>query len=288
MRDFIISTDTTADLPADFVKENNIDIHTLFYSLDNTIYGPDNAMPEKDFYDRMRGGEMPTTMASNPEDAAIIFKKRAAAGYDILHIAFSSALSSSYNNFCIAANEVMEEFPEAKIIVIDSRAASMGEGMIVYRALQLKKEGRSLTETAEYIQSHLNNFVHFFTVDDLNHLYRGGRVSKATAVVGTLAGIKPVLHVDDEGRLIPVGKVRGRKKSLLTLVDKIDEYMGRYKDETDVIFIGHGDCLEDARFVADKIKERFDKEIWINYICPTIGAHSGPGTVALFFMGEKK
>lgn len=288
MRDFIISTDTTADLPADFVKENNIDVHTLFYSLDNTIYGPDNAMPEKDFYDRMRGGEMPTTMASNPEDAAIIFKKRVAAGYDILHIAFSSALSSSYNNFCIAANEVMEEFPEAKIIVIDSQAASMGEGLIVYRALQLKKEGRSLSETAEYIQSHLNNFVHFFTVDDLNHLYRGGRISKATAVVGTLAGIKPVLHVSDDGRLIPIGKVRGRKKSLLALVDKIDEYMGRYQDETDVIFIGHGDCLEDAQFVAGKVREHCDKEIWINYICPTIGAHSGPGTVALFFMGEKK
>lgn len=288
MRDFIISTDTTADLPADFVQANDIDIHTLFYSLGDTIYGTEQKLTEKEFYDRMRAGEMPTTMACNPVDAANLFKKRAAAGLDILHIAFSSALSSSYNHFCVAAAEVMEAYPDCKIIVIDSKAASMGEGMIVYRALQLKKEGRSLTETADYIRSNLNHFVHYFTVDDLNHLFRGGRVSKAAAVFGTLAAIKPVLHVDDSGRLIPVSKVRGRKKSLLALVDKMEASIGAYRDETDVVFIGHGDCLEDAQFVAEKVKERYDLNVWINYICPTIGTHSGPGTVALFFMGEHR
>lgn len=288
MRQFIISTDTTADLPDNYVRNNNIDVHTLYYSIGNTIYGPDNSLPVKEFYDRMRNGEMPTTMACNPEEAASIFKKRASEGYDILHIAFSSALSSSYNNFCIAASEAMEEYPECKIIVIDSLSASMGEGLVVYRAMQLKNMGKTIDETADYISNHLQNFVQFFTVDDLNHLYRGGRVSKTTAVIGTLAGIKPILHVNEEGRLIPVGKVRGRKKSLNALVDKIDTYMGSYKNETDVVFLGHGDCPEDAQYVADKVKEKCGLDVWINTICPTIGAHSGPGTVALFFMGEKR
>lgn len=288
MRQYLISTDTTADLTDDFVRENSIDIHTLFYAFGEQLYGPRNEMPVKEFYTRMRNGEMPTTMACNPEDVAKIFKKRVAEGYDILHIAFSSALSSSYNNCCIAAREVMEEYPESKIIVIDSLAASMGEGLTVYRAIQLKNEGKSIDEVADYINAHRRNFVHFFTVDDLHHLYRGGRVSKTTAIVGSLAGIKPILHVNDAGQLIPVGKVRGRKKSLLTLVSKIDELMGSYKDETDAIFIGHGDCLEDAEFVASKIREKYNHKIVINTICPTIGAHSGPGTLALFFMGESR
>ena len=288
MRQFIISTDTTADLPDNYVRNNNIDVHTLYYSIGNTIYGPDNSLPVKEFYNRMRNGEMLTTMACNPEEAANIFKKRAGEGYDILHIAFSSALSSSYNNFCIAASEAMEEYPECKIIVIDSLSASMGEGLVVYRAMQLKNMGKTIDETADYISNHLQNFVQFFTVDDLNHLYRGGRVSKTTAVIGTLAGIKPILHVSEEGRLIPVGKVRGRKKSLNALVDKIDTYMGSYKNETDVVFLGHGDCPEDAQYVADKVKEKCGLDVWINTICPTIGTHSGPGTVALFFMGEKR
>lgn len=288
MRKYLISTDTTADLPEDFVRENSIDVHTLFYAFGEQIYGPDNSMPVKEFYDRMRNGEMPTTMACNPEDVSKIFKKRVEEGYDILHIAFSSALSSSYNNCYIAASEVMEEHPEAKIIVIDSLAASMGEGLIVYRAVQLKNEGKSIDEVAAYINEHRCNFVHYFTVDDLNHLYRGGRVSKTTAIIGTLAGIKPILHVNDLGQLIPVGKVRGRKKSLIALTDKIDELMDSYRDETDAIFIGHGDCLEDAQFVADRIKQKYSHKIWINTICPTIGAHSGPGTLALFFMGKSR
>ena len=288
MRKFIMSTDNTADLPADFLKENDIDIHSLFYSIGDTVYNNENSLSDEEFYARMRGGDLPTTMACNPEDSADIFRKRVEAGYDILHIAFSSGLSSSYNNMCIAANDVLEEHPEAHIIVIDSLSASMGEGLMVYRAVQYKNEGHTLEETAEYIQSHVQNFVHFFTVDDLNHLHRGGRISKATAIVGTLAGIKPVLHVNEEGKLISIGKVRGRKKSLITLVNKIEEHMGSYKDETDAIFISHGDCLEDAQFVANMIKERYDKKVWINYVCPTIGSHSGPGTLAVFFMGENR
>ena len=251
MKDFLISTDTTADLPASYVKENNIDIHTLFYAFGEVIYGTDNIMPEKEFFDRMRNGDMPTTMACNPQDCKTIFEKRVNEGFDILHIAFSSALSSSYNNACIAANEVMEEHPGARIVVVDSLAASMGEGLIVYKAVEMKKSGKSMDEIIDFVNNHKLNVVHNFTVDDLNHLYRGGRVSKTTAIM--------------------------------------EEHIGSYRDKNDVVFISHGDCLQDAQFVAGLVKERFGIDnIWINYICPTIGTHSGPGTVALFFMGESR
>lgn len=288
MRPFVISTDTTADLPAEYIKERDIDIHGLYYAFGETVHNAENPLSEKEFYNRMREGAMPTTMATNPEDSAALFRKRAKAGYDILHIAFSSGLSSSYNNVCIAANEVMEEFPDCKIIVIDSLAASLGEGLMVYRAFQLKDEGKSMSDITDYLNAHIQNFVHLFTVDDLFHLHRGGRVSKATAIIGTIAGIKPVLHVDEHGKLINIAKVRGRKKSLNDLVDRMGELIGSYANETDKFFISHGDCIEDAEFVASKVKERFGKEVVINYVCPTIGAHSGPGTIALFFMGEKR
>ena len=288
MKDFVISTDTTSDLPESYIQKNDIDVHPLFYAFGEEIYGSNNGLPEKEFYARMRNGALPTTMATNPDDSEKIFQKRVDEGFDVLHIAFSSALSSSCNNSTLAANEVMEQNPGSKIIVIDSLSASMGEGLMVYRAMQLKNEGKSIDEVAQYIISHSENFCHQFTVDDLNHLYRGGRVSKAAAVLGTLASIKPMLHVSSEGKLKPVGKVRGRKKSLIALVDRMEETIGSYKNETDVAFISHGDCIEDAQFVADLVKERFDLDVWINQIGPTIGSHSGPGTVALFHMGEHR
>jgi len=288
MKDFVISTDTTSDLPESFIQKNDIDIHPLYYAFGDEIYGKDNILSEKEFYARMRNGALPTTMATNPEDSEVIFQKRVEQGLDVLHIAFSSALSSSFNNSALAANEVMEKNPGSKIIVIDSLSASMGEGLVVYRAIQLKNEGKSMDEIAQYISSHLQNFCHQFTVDDLNHLHRGGRVSKAAAVLGTLASIKPMLHVSSEGKLIPVGKVRGRKKSLIALVDRMEETIGSYRNETDIAFLSHGDCIEDAQFVADLVKERIGIDVLINPICPTIGSHAGPGTVALFFMGETR
>ena len=288
MKDFVISTDTTSDLPESFIQKNDIDIHPLYYAFGDEIYGKDNILSEKEFYARMRNGALPTTMATNPEDSEVIFQKRVDQGLDVLHIAFSSALSSSFNNSALASNEVMEKNPGSRIIVIDSLSASMGEGLVVYRAIQLKNEGKSMDEVAQYISSHLQNFCHQFTVDDLNHLHRGGRVSKAAAVLGTLASIKPMLHVSSEGKLIPVGKVRGRKKSLIALVDRMEETIGSYRNETDIAFLSHGDCIEDAQFVADLVKERIGIDVLINPICPTIGSHAGPGTVALFFMGETR
>lgn len=288
MRKFIISTDTTCDLPKEFVLENDLDIHTLYYAFGDEVYGDEKNLSEQEFYQKMRNGAMPTTMACNPVKVQELFEKRIKEGYDILHLAFSSALSSSYNTTCMVANELKEEYPDSNILVIDTLAASMGEGLVVYKAVQLKKQGKSMEEIADYITGHLQNFCHFFTVDDLNHLYRGGRVSRASAIIGTIAGIKPMLHVSEEGKLIPIAKIRTRKKSLIALVDKMDELMGDYQKENDIVFISHGDCEEDARFVAGLIEERFHIPALINYICPTIGTHSGPGTVALFFMGTAR
>lgn len=289
MRKFVISSDTTCDLPEEYVKKHDIDIHSLYYRFNDDIYGGDRQLTPKEFFDRVRTGEMPTTMATNPEESKELFKKRVEKGEDVLHIAFASALSSSYQNACIAANEVMEEYPDARIIVIDSKAASMGEGMIVYKAVQKMEEGCNLDECADYVKEILDHSAHHFTVDDLFHLHRGGRVSKTVAIVGTLAGIKPNLCVNEEGGLESYTKVRGRKKALSTLVDTMDKLMGSYRDKNDVVMIVHDDTTEDAKIVANLVRERFGIDnIIMNSICPTIGAHTGPGVVGLFFMADSK
>lgn len=289
MRDFIITTDTTCDLPDSYISENKIDLHPLFYHFnDSVIYGKDNNLEPVDFYKRMRDGEMPTTMASNPEDSKDLFEVRIKEGYDIIHIAFSSGLSSTCQNAVIAANELSEDYPDAKITVIDSLCASMGEGLLVYKAVEYKKAGHSYDETVAYINELIPHLSHKFTVDSLFHLHRGGRVSKATAIIGTLVGIKPLLHVDDTGHLVSIGKARGRKKALSNLVESMIQTMGNRINDT--IMISHGDALEDAEYVASIIREKISevKNIIINYICPTIGAHAGPGTIALFFEAETR
>ena len=207
-------------------------------------------------------------------------------GTGICGVAVISAIYAQ-NNIKEAAEELKEEYPDRKIIVVDSLCASLGEGLFVYKAVQMKEEGTSMEEVAAWLEEHKQNFCHVFTVDDLFHLYRGGRVSKAAAIVGTMINLKPLLHVDDEGHLIPLSKVRGRKKSLATLVSMMEERIGSWKDKNDIIFISHGDCEEDAQYVAKLVREKFGYESFlINTIGATIGTHSGQGTVALFFMGE--
>ena len=235
MKDFLISTDTTADLPASYVKENNIDIHTLFYAFGEVIYGTDNIMPEKEFFDRMRNGDMPTTMACNPEVVEKCFRKYLDQGLDVLHISFSSALSSSYNTTAIIARELSEEYTNNKVIVIDSKCASMGEGLFVYKAVQNRDNGMSIEDNVKWLEDNKLHFCHQFTVDDLHHLHRGGRVSKAAAIIGTMINVKPVLHVDNEGRLIPLNNVRGRKKALNALVDNMEKTCKGY--DNDIVFI---------------------------------------------------
>lgn len=289
MKDFVIITDSTSDLPEYYIKENNLDVIPVPYSIDGVVYGCGDAdMDIKDFYEAMRNGIMPTTMACNVEDCTNVFRKHAKEGVDILHLAFSSGLSSTYNNAVIAANDVMDEYPECKIVVIDTLAASMGEGLLVHKALMLKKEGKSLDEIADWVENHKQDIISRFTVDDLHHLHRGGRVSKATAVVGSLINVKPILHVDEDGYLKSLENVRGRKKSLARILDMMDEATKDYSGSNDIAFLSHGDCEEDAKFIASEIEKRFGIKTMINIIGQTIGAHTGPNLIALFFMGNKR
>lgn len=289
MNPFIISTDTCCDLPASYLSENDIDTHSLFYRFDDDVYGEDRQLSAKEFFDRIRNGGMPTTMGSNPESVKNTFKKRIEAGYDILHLSFSQALSVTYQSTVIAANEVLEEYPNARIEVIDTKCASMGQGLLVYKAIEKKNSGASMDEVIAYVQELIPHIEHLVTVDDLFHLHRGGRVSKATAIAGTLAGIKPQLYVNDDGKLEACGKVRGRKKALAALVDTADRLMGSYRDKNDVVMIVHDDTTQDAEFVASLVREKLGvKNIILNSICPTIGAHTGPGVVALFCLGDTR
>lgn len=289
MKPFIITTDSASDLPKNYLKNYNLYIEPLYYTLQDVCYGGNKNLDYTTFYQRMRDGEMPITNAIIPEHMSTGLRPYLEQGYDILHIAFSSALSASCQNAIIAANELMEEFPNSKIVVVDSLSASLGQGLIVHKALQLQKTGKTMEEIVEWIEHNKDNVCHYFTVDDLNHLYRGGRISKTRAVIGSIINVKPILHVNKEGKLIAHSTVRGRKKALTTLVDKMEKALSGFEKENDVVFISHGDCLEDAEFVASLIKERFNiKEVIIGYISPTIGAHAGPGTVALFFLGNDK
>ena len=289
MRDFVLMTDNMADLPDSYLKENEVEEMSLSYMLDGITYSKENSLPYPEFYDKMRKGSMPTTSQVNPEEAKEKFLEVLEKGHDIVHIAFSSGLSGSCNSTRIAAAEIMEEHPEYKVCVVDSLCASLGQGLLVHKAVQLKKQGKGMEEILDWLENNKLHLCHVFTVDDLNHLYRGGRVSRTAAFLGTLANIKPMLHVDNEGRLIPLSKVRGRKKSINTLVSMMEERIGSYREENDEIFISHGDCLEDAEYLKKLIEEKFGiQSFLIDYVGPTIGAHSGPGTLALFFMGEKR
>lgn len=287
MSEYVITTDNNSDLPEKYFKDHGVGCMYLSYSMDGKNYTHENFLPEHEFYEAMRNGSMPTTAQVNPENAKTLLEPYLKEGKDILHIAFSSGLSGTYNSSRIAAEELMEEYPDRKIIVVDSLSASLGQGLLVWLAQQKKELGQTLEDVADWVEKNKLKMVHLFTVDDLNHLYRGGRVSRTTAIVGSMLNIKPVLHVDNEGKLIAIGKVRGRKKALQELVKLMDEKIGSFGADCDTIFISHGDCEQDAQYVAAKVKEKYNiKNIIINQVGATIGAHSGPGTMALFFVGD--
>lgn len=288
MNNFIITTDTTCDLPLEYVKENSLYILPLYYNFNDQIYGDGvNDHSPKEFYNIMREGAIPTTMAVNPDNARTVFENLLKEGNDVLHIAFSSGLSGSCSVATTVARELAEEYPDNKIVVVDSLCASLGEGLLVSKAVNMKKAGKTYDEILAWLEENKLNICHMFTVDDLNHLHRGGRVSKTTAIIGTLINVKPVLRVDDEGHLVPLTKARGRKKSLSALVEQMESRVAGF--DNDSVFISHGDSLEDAEYVATLIRERFGiQNILINYVSPTIGAHAGPGTIALFFMGSPR
>ena len=287
MSEYVITTDNNSDLPEKYFKDHGVGCMYLSYSMDGKNYTHENFLPEHEFYEAMRNGSMPTTAQVNPENAKALLEPYLKEGKDILHIAFSSGLSGTYNSSRIAAEELMEEYPDRRIIVVDSLSASLGQGLLVWLAQQKKELGQTLEDVADWVEKNKLKMVHLFTVDDLNHLYRGGRVSRTTAIVGSMLNIKPVLHVDNEGKLTAIGKVRGRKKALQELVKLMDEKIGSFGADCDTIFISHGDCEQDAQYVAAKVKEKYNiKNIIINQVGATIGAHSGPGTMALFFVGD--
>lgn len=289
MREYVITTDNNADLPEEYYREHGVGCAYLSYTMDGEHYSHKNFLPESEFYARMRGGSMPTTAQVNPEEARELFEPYLKEGKDVLHIAFSSGLSGTCNSCRIAAEELKEEYPERTITVVDSLAASLGQGLLVYLAQKKKEEGCDMETVAGWTEETKHHIVHLFTVDDLNHLYRGGRVSRTTAVLGGMLNIKPILHVDEEGKLIPIGKVRGRKKSLLELASLMDQHIGSYAESCDTMFISHGDCQEEAEFLASRIRAKYSiKTEIINYVGAVIGAHSGPGTMALFFVGDRK
>jgi len=216
-----------------------------------------------------------------------IFEGILRRGNDVLYIGFSSALSGSYNAGAMVAESLRGAYPERRIATIDSLSASMGEGLLVYYAAEQRRDGKSMDEVSDWLIENRLHLCHWFTVDDLFHLKRGGRISAATALVGTMLGVKPVLHVDNEGKLVAVGKVRGRRKSLETLVDEMEKTCTNPTEQ--LVFISHGDCVEDAQHVERLVRERLKvKDVQINYVDPVIGAHSGPGTVALFFLGVQR
>ena len=289
MNEYVITTDNMGDLPEKFYKKNKVGCAYLSYTMDGKQYSYPDFLPEKEFYEKVRGGSMPTTSQINPQQATDLMEPFLKAGKDVLHIAFSSGLSGSCASAKMAAETLKEKYPERKIIVIDSLSASLGQGLLTYHAVQMKNQGRTLEETAAWLEEHKLNVVHLFTVDSLFHLYRGGRVSKKSAIVGSMLNIKPMLHVDNEGHLTATGKIRGRKKSLIALADEMEEKLGSYASECDTIFISHGDCEEDAAFLADCIRKKHKlNTVLINCIGAVIGSHAGPGTVALFFLGDER
>ena len=289
MRPFIISTESNTDLGKQYLQENDITVITHYYSVNDVIYDDDNPLPLGEFYQYMREGGMPSTMASNPAVILEKFQKLVEDGYDILHISFSSELSGGYGNICAGAREIMEEHPEARIEVFDTLNASLGEGILLKKAVDMKNEGKSMDEILQWLEQNRDKVNVLFTVDDLNHLHRGGRVSKATAIIGGIVNVKPLLTVTNEGKLVSSGTVRGRKRSLNALVDFAQEHLGDQRDDIYMIGILHGDCLSDAEYVANQCKERFDTNcVEIHDIEPSIGAHTGPGTVGIAFFGSNR
>lgn len=287
--DTVLLIDSCTDLPYSYVVENELPFVSLVCNFKGQEHKDDfgHSLTYKAFYAAVRDGDMPSTSQVNVYEYAELFRKYARQGKAVIYLGFSSALSGSFGSAKLARDMVCEEIKDADITVIDSKSASLGEGLLAYYANEMLKKGASKDEVVGWLESNKLKLNHWFTVDDLGHLRRGGRVSGAAAFVGTLLDIKPILHVDDEGRLIPISKVKGRKKSLKTLFEMLQENI--VSPEEQVIAISHGDCPEDVEYLKDMIlKEYKVKDVIVNHVGPVIGSHTGPGVVALFFMGSKR
>lgn len=290
MNPYIIITDSCVDLPSELASQLALEVIPLSVNIEGTQYY--NYLDERDlntkgFYQLLREGVIPSTSQINPQRFSDIFEKYLSQGYDILYIAFSSALSGTYNSALIAKEELINNYPHQKILIIDSLSASMGQGLLVTYAARLKESGKTINEVYEWVENNKLRLCHLFTVGDLNHLRRGGRLSYAKALIGTILRIKPLLHVNTEGKLVQTGATRGRKSSLEKLVSRMIETIENAEEQ--VIYISHGDCLAEVEELKEIITNRLPvKDVIINFVGPVIGTHSGVDTIAIFYLGNDR
>lgn len=290
MKNYIIVTDSTADLPIDIIEKYGIVVIPLGFGFEgeNYLNYPDHRqLSINEFYERIKKGERSTTTLINAKTFEEYFERILMDGNDILYLGFSSALSGTYNSSLIAREELLQKYNNLRIECIDTFAASLGEGLLVYYASKMKQEGKSIDEVMKWVADNKFHLCHWFTVDDLNHLKRGGRINAMTATIGTALGVKPILHVDNGGYLVPVSNVRGRKRSINALLERMETTCINPEDNS--VFISHSECFEEAEYLGNLIKEKLHvKEVVINYIGPVIGSHTGQGTIALFFLGTER
>ncbi len=287
MQNYVILTDSSADLPRQLLEELEIGVLQLNVTMEGEAPRPNDQVDVKAFYDALRQKKSATTSTVSIESFLATMEPILADGKDILYLGFSSGLSGTYNAGFVAARELSEKYPERKIYTVDTLCASLGEGLLVYTVACMRRDGADIETARAFAEEQKLNLCHWFTVDDLFFLKRGGRVSAATAVMGSLLAIKPVMHVDDDGKLINVLKARGRKDAIHQLFTKIRDTAINVSEQT--VFISHGDCPEDAQYLADRIRNELSvKTVIVDYVGPVIGAHSGPGTLALFFFGTQR
>ena len=287
MREFVILTDGPCDLPESYCREHNVTVVPLYVSLAgaNPVPFPADTFDTKAFYDALREAKPVKTSAPSIEDCKAAMLPALRAGKDILYVGFSSKLSAAYNTARLAAEDLKEQFPEREVFCLDSKCASLGQGLLVDLLVQKRENGCGLEETFAYGEQMVPRIRHWFTVDDLMHLKRGGRISGTTAVLGTMLQIKPILKVNEEGGLEPHSKIRGRRAALKQLAD----YVGENMVPDTMTAISHGDCEEDMQFVRDILRRKYGvKKIMVNLVDPVVGAHSGPGTLAVFYVDQNE
>ena len=284
-----IITDSSCDLPREYVDDNNIEVISLVLNLNGQIIKDDlgKTLSYKDFYQKMRDGATPTTSQVNAHEFEEAFSKHIKNGDSIIYISISASLSGTFNSANIAKNNLLEEYPEAKIELVDSLSASMGQGLLVLKACEMRDNGASIEEIVEWLEENKRKVIHSILIDDLNHLKRGGRISGATATIGGLLNIKPSAYLDDEGKLAQGEKIKGKKKALRFLANEVKERA--IDSENEVLYICHGDCQEEAESLRDIIEQEVKfKNIIINYVGNVVGAHTGPGVLAVIFLGKNR
>ena len=285
---YILTTDNSCDFDDNYYSEHNLPCVYLTYTIDDKTYGnSDESLSPKEFYDKIRDGAMPQTQQANPETIKSFIEPFLKDGKDVLHVAFSSGLSGTYQSACIAAEELREEYPDRKIIIIDSLCASAGQGLLLHEAVLRRDAGMSMDELARWIEVNKLNLVHDVVAHDLFHLQRGGRVSKTAAIVGTALGIKPAIYLNNEGKLVPYSKIRGKKIALNLMADRLAKNIAL--DVSENIFICHSDVPNEASELEAMVEERIGKKVAKTvYIGPVIGSHTGVGTVALFYFSRNR